>query len=184
MREFTTETGCTIRVIPWHVTGRQQSSLTLTMEQPGDGRRAEVQLTDEERLNLARAALAPNEIIVGTRCDTPDDVRAHLLAANTRKPSLHPDIDNPDPWKTWNGWNYTKTFGRDAAGAGVTVEMWHFANPDTPNDINVRVDGGTGEAQGLLHPFQALDLITYPVVLVPAFSVIRHPEHTPRDDLP
>lgn len=50
--ELTTHLGCTIKVIPGLYDIPDRTALVLWMGQPGDGRRAEVLLTDDERAKL------------------------------------------------------------------------------------------------------------------------------------
>ena len=55
-REFVTQTGCTVSVKKpdvWNGQPAGEVTLVLEMRQPGDGRRAEVALTWEERRELA-----------------------------------------------------------------------------------------------------------------------------------
>lgn len=47
-QQFLTETGCTIRTASGWVLGMEGVVLELCMDQPGDGRRAEVRLTPTE----------------------------------------------------------------------------------------------------------------------------------------
>jgi hypothetical protein len=53
--EFTTELGCTVRVIPPPLAHPTATMLVLKMDQPGDNRTAMLLLTDDEREKLKTA---------------------------------------------------------------------------------------------------------------------------------
>jgi hypothetical protein len=102
----------------------------------------------------------------------PDEVKEWLAKAGTQHPTLHPRINSTGWRDQWNGWNNTVCIGRDATGAFVEVEQWHFGSGHS--DYSVKIKPGRR-----LLSTGALDLITYPVELTEAMSVINHPEHTP-----
>jgi hypothetical protein len=99
--------------------------------------------------------------------ETPEALEAHLLAAGVKGPSLHPDADSDDTYKRWNGWNLARAVGLDAHGQFVTAEVWEFARGHRDWEANGRLAG---------NPHRDL---AYPLEVLPALPVIRHPEHTP-----
>ena len=103
-----------------------------------------------------------------------DAAREHLLAAGTQGPSLHPYVGSDDRMKRWNGWNWAKASGVDANGEPMVLEaMIHAAGGV----------GWTSTPRSLLsHNHQeAWRDIAFPLEMLPAVSVILHPEHTPKD---
>ena len=107
---------------------------------------------------------------------TPAQVRALLEVVGTPAPSLHPHIGSEDHWKRWNGWNKTVVVGTDAEGLPFVA------------DLSIYADGGNSLAAGRVGviPHGGLEnddwgrvSIVFPVEVLPAKSIILHPEHTP-----
>jgi hypothetical protein len=107
-------------------------------------------------------------------CENRDDVEALLDRCPTPAPTLHPKIGSPNRRDAWNGWNFTQTHGTDATGAAVVVKRWHFGSGHIDTSVHVSPPG-----RALLSRKEALNLITYPVVLTEPQSIIEAPQWTP-----
>lgn len=115
----------------------------------------------------------PNPLTV---LHTPTQVRIHLADARTQPPSLHPRIDHPNATLRWNGWNSTVTVGEDALQRPLLVQADHYASGGSPDRYYYALSSNRMRTAGVVAPFAELD---YPVRLLPARSIINHPEHTP-----
>lgn len=112
------------------------------------------------------------EQVTMTVLESMDEAKVFLAAVGTKGPSLHPDVNSDDPWKRWNGWNYTLAPGLDAEGRGVILSMRHYASGW--DDFSTQLDGAMGRMSTL-----AGDDFAWPIRVAPARPIILHPEHTP-----
>ena len=105
--------------------------------------------------------------------ETVEAAVAHLLAAGTPGPTLHPNVRHTDSRRRWNGWNYTRAAGQDAQGNPLVLEAWHHAAGSIAWSCH-------GADHVLSHDAaQAWRNLAFPLEVLPARPVILHPEHTP-----
>lgn len=109
-----------------------------------------------------------------TVLNTPNEAAEFLGAAGTKGPTLHPRANNPvDTYgnSRFNGWNHTTATGIDANNVPIFIQSTHYASGRI--DYSADIAGGGFSAPGLSGPF------TYPITVLPAYSHILYPEHTP-----
>lgn len=116
--------------------------------------------------------MSKTDTIRTTRLNDAEAAKDYLDAAGTPGPSLHPFIRSRDHWRTWSGWNDTVAMGFDANGLPVIIEA-HIGTAGHHSYAS----GQPGYA--LNGSSLAFTNVAFPIEVLPATTVIRHPQYTP-----